>query len=167
MERAPRGVRCLDTDRPGSSTGFRAAGLQLAADFDEALEIANGTEYGLTGGLISSDRDRIERAKREFHVGNLYVNRKITGALVYPAIMAMVALGLVGFLMVAVVPKIVASFSGAPLPPPMDDTLPDDPFAAYRDFEYSGPELGGGGGLGGAEPPQLAGHVSCCPWALR
>lgn len=53
-----------------------------AADFDAALEIANGTEYGLTGGLISSDRSRIERAKREFHVGNLYINRKITGALV-------------------------------------------------------------------------------------
>jgi 1-pyrroline-5-carboxylate dehydrogenase len=53
-----------------------------AANFDDALVIANGTEYGLTGGLISSDRDRIERAKREFHVGNLYINRKITGALV-------------------------------------------------------------------------------------
>ncbi|MDJ0954021.1 MAG: aldehyde dehydrogenase family protein, partial [Acidimicrobiia bacterium] len=52
------------------------------ADFDEALDVANGTEYGLTGGLISSDADRIERAKREFHVGNLYINRKITGALV-------------------------------------------------------------------------------------
>ncbi len=51
-------------------------------DFDEALDVANGTEYGLTGGLISSSADRIERAKREFHVGNLYINRKITGALV-------------------------------------------------------------------------------------
>ncbi len=53
-----------------------------ARDFDHALEIANGTEFGLTGGLHSSDPDRIERAKREFHVGNLYINRKITGALV-------------------------------------------------------------------------------------
>lgn len=52
------------------------------ADFDEALTVANDTEYGLTGGLISSDPERIERAKREFHVGNLYINRKITGALV-------------------------------------------------------------------------------------
>ncbi len=52
------------------------------ADFDEALDVANGTEYGLTGGLVSSDAERIERAKREFHVGNLYINRKITGALV-------------------------------------------------------------------------------------
>ena len=53
-----------------------------AADFDDALAIANGTEFGLTGGLHSSDEGRIARARREFHVGNLYVNRKITGALV-------------------------------------------------------------------------------------
>ena len=53
-----------------------------ARDFDEAIEIANGTEFGLTGGLYSRDRSRIEHARREFHVGNLYVNRKITGALV-------------------------------------------------------------------------------------
>jgi 1-pyrroline-5-carboxylate dehydrogenase len=53
-----------------------------ARDFDHALEIANGTEFGLTGGLYSKDRTRIERARREFHVGNLYINRKITGALV-------------------------------------------------------------------------------------
>lgn len=52
------------------------------ADFDEALAVANGTEYGLTGGLHSGDESRIERARRDFHVGNLYINRKITGALV-------------------------------------------------------------------------------------
>ncbi len=52
------------------------------ADFDEALAVANGTEYGLTGGLHSADESRIERARRDFHVGNLYINRKITGALV-------------------------------------------------------------------------------------
>jgi 1-pyrroline-5-carboxylate dehydrogenase len=52
------------------------------ADFDEALGVANRTEYGLTGGLYSNDDSRIERACREFHVGNLYINRKITGALV-------------------------------------------------------------------------------------
>ena len=52
------------------------------ANFDEALAVANGTEYGLTGGLHSSDESRIERARRDFHVGNLYINRKITGALV-------------------------------------------------------------------------------------
>jgi 1-pyrroline-5-carboxylate dehydrogenase len=53
-----------------------------ASDFDEALDIANGTEFGLTGGLYSRDETRLERAKREFNVGNLYLNRKITGALV-------------------------------------------------------------------------------------
>jgi 1-pyrroline-5-carboxylate dehydrogenase len=53
-----------------------------AADFDDALDIANGTEYGLTGGLHSSDEARVARAKRDFHVGNHYINRKITGALV-------------------------------------------------------------------------------------
>ncbi|UCE59605.1 MAG: L-glutamate gamma-semialdehyde dehydrogenase [Phycisphaerales bacterium] len=51
-------------------------------DFDEGLEIANGTEYGLTGALYSQDRMRLERARHEFHVGNLYFNRKCTGALV-------------------------------------------------------------------------------------
>jgi 1-pyrroline-5-carboxylate dehydrogenase len=50
--------------------------------FDEALEAANGTEYGLTGSVYSRDRARLERARDEFHVGNLYFNRKCTGALV-------------------------------------------------------------------------------------
>lgn len=53
-----------------------------ARDFEHAVEIFNSTEYGLTGGLISRDRTRVERAREEFHVGNLYLNRKITGALV-------------------------------------------------------------------------------------
>lgn len=53
-----------------------------ARDFEHAEQIFNGTEYGLTGGLISRSRERIERAKQTFHVGNLYFNRKITGALV-------------------------------------------------------------------------------------
>ena len=53
-----------------------------ASDYDEALSIANETEYGLTGGVYSRDRSRLERARREFHVGNLYLNRKITGAMV-------------------------------------------------------------------------------------
>ncbi|NLC04971.1 MAG: L-glutamate gamma-semialdehyde dehydrogenase [Erysipelothrix sp.] len=51
-------------------------------DFDEALEVANNTEYGLTGAVISSNREHLERAKEEFHVGNLYLNRKCTGAIV-------------------------------------------------------------------------------------
>jgi 1-pyrroline-5-carboxylate dehydrogenase len=53
-----------------------------ARDFSEALAIANGTEYGLTGALYSNEPERIERAKEEFHVGNLYFNRKCTGAMV-------------------------------------------------------------------------------------
>lgn len=51
-------------------------------DFEEGLEVVNNTDYGLTGSLFSRDRDRIARANREFHVGNLYINRKCTGALV-------------------------------------------------------------------------------------
>ncbi|QJC53983.1 L-glutamate gamma-semialdehyde dehydrogenase [Paenibacillus albicereus] len=53
-----------------------------AASFDEALEIANNTDYGLTGAVISRDRSRLEQARREFFAGNLYFNRKCTGALV-------------------------------------------------------------------------------------
>lgn len=53
-----------------------------ARDFQDALDIANGTEYGLTGSLYTQDRSRIEKAAREFHVGNLYFNRKCTGAFV-------------------------------------------------------------------------------------
>ena len=53
-----------------------------AKDYDEALGIANNTEFGLTGGVFSRERERLERARDEFHVGNLYFNRKITGALV-------------------------------------------------------------------------------------
>jgi 1-pyrroline-5-carboxylate dehydrogenase len=53
-----------------------------AKDFDHALEIANNTEYGLTGGVWTRNRKKIDKAKKVFHVGNFYVNRKITGALV-------------------------------------------------------------------------------------
>jgi RHH-type proline utilization regulon transcriptional repressor/proline dehydrogenase/delta 1-pyrroline-5-carboxylate dehydrogenase len=54
-----------------------------ARDLDDALRIANGTAYALTGGLYSRSPEHIERARREFRVGNLYINRKITGALVH------------------------------------------------------------------------------------
>lgn len=56
--------------------------LIRAKDFDDALDIANGTEYGLTGAVYSQNRERLEQARREYHVGNLYFNRKCTGALV-------------------------------------------------------------------------------------
>jgi 1-pyrroline-5-carboxylate dehydrogenase len=51
-------------------------------NFDHALEIANDTEFGLTGAVYSSSREKLDRAVREFHVGNLYLNRKCTGAMV-------------------------------------------------------------------------------------
>ncbi|MDO7487294.1 L-glutamate gamma-semialdehyde dehydrogenase [Peribacillus frigoritolerans] len=53
-----------------------------ARDFDHMMEIANNTDYGLTGALLSNTPDHIERAKEEFHVGNLYFNRGCTGAIV-------------------------------------------------------------------------------------
>lgn len=51
-------------------------------DFDEALQVANASPYKLTGGVFTRKPSHIERAKREFRVGNLYLNRGITGALV-------------------------------------------------------------------------------------
>jgi RHH-type proline utilization regulon transcriptional repressor/proline dehydrogenase/delta 1-pyrroline-5-carboxylate dehydrogenase len=51
-------------------------------DFEEALAVANGTAYKLTGGIYSRKPAHLERAKREYRVGNLYLNRGITGALV-------------------------------------------------------------------------------------
>ncbi|HEX3369312.1 MAG TPA: L-glutamate gamma-semialdehyde dehydrogenase [Candidatus Cybelea sp.] len=53
-----------------------------AKDFDDAMAIANNTEFGLTGSLYTSDEAKIERARGDFYVGNLYFNRKSTGALV-------------------------------------------------------------------------------------
>jgi 1-pyrroline-5-carboxylate dehydrogenase len=53
-----------------------------ARDFDDALEIANNTEFGLTGAVYTKDEKKIARAKDEFFVGNLYFNRKCTGAMV-------------------------------------------------------------------------------------
>jgi 1-pyrroline-5-carboxylate dehydrogenase len=53
-----------------------------AKDFDHALEIANDTEFGLTGSVYSTSQGNLEKARHEFHVGNLYFNRKSTGALV-------------------------------------------------------------------------------------
>ena len=50
--------------------------------FEEGLQVANNTEYGLTGALYTADRERLNHARREFHVGNLYFNRKCTGAMV-------------------------------------------------------------------------------------
>ncbi len=53
-----------------------------ARDFDHALEVANNTEFGLTGGVYTKNPAKIEKATEAFHVGNLYFNRKCTGAMV-------------------------------------------------------------------------------------
>jgi 1-pyrroline-5-carboxylate dehydrogenase len=50
--------------------------------FEDGLRIANDTEFGLTGAVFTSSEDKIQRAMQEFHVGNLYINRKCTGAMV-------------------------------------------------------------------------------------
>jgi 1-pyrroline-5-carboxylate dehydrogenase len=51
-------------------------------NFKEGLKVANNTEFGLTGAVYTSDRERLDLARQEFHVGNLYLNRKCTGAMV-------------------------------------------------------------------------------------
>ena len=51
-------------------------------NFEQGLAIANDTEFGLTGAVYTGSREKIDVAKREFHVGNLYINRKCTGAMV-------------------------------------------------------------------------------------
>jgi 1-pyrroline-5-carboxylate dehydrogenase len=53
-----------------------------AQNYDDALHIANDTQFGLTGAVYSADEVKLHRARKEFHVGNLYLNRKCTGALV-------------------------------------------------------------------------------------
>lgn len=50
--------------------------------FEEGLKVANNTEYGLTGAIYTASREHLDRARREYHVGNLYLNRKCTGAMV-------------------------------------------------------------------------------------
>ena len=75
-------------DVPASARLFReeifgpVLAVTRADDFDHAMKLANDTEYGLTGALYSLNPEKIERARCEFHVGNLYLNRKCTGAMV-------------------------------------------------------------------------------------
>jgi 1-pyrroline-5-carboxylate dehydrogenase len=56
--------------------------LIKVSSFEEGMKVANNTEYGLTGSIYSTDREKLNRARHEFHVGNLYFNRKCTGAMV-------------------------------------------------------------------------------------
>jgi 1-pyrroline-5-carboxylate dehydrogenase len=53
-----------------------------AKDFEDAIHLANDSEYGLTGAVYTNNPQKIERARNGFHVGNLYINRKCTGAMV-------------------------------------------------------------------------------------
>jgi 1-pyrroline-5-carboxylate dehydrogenase len=53
-----------------------------AKDFDHALQLANDSEYGLTGAVFTTNKGKAEKARRHFFVGNLYINRKCTGAMV-------------------------------------------------------------------------------------
>ncbi len=57
-------------------------GVTKARDFDHALELANNSQYGLTGAVYTNDPEKIRKASEQFHVGNLYINRKCTGAMV-------------------------------------------------------------------------------------
>ncbi|MFP4478899.1 MAG: L-glutamate gamma-semialdehyde dehydrogenase [Candidatus Izemoplasmatales bacterium] len=57
-------------------------GVTKVKTFEEGLEVVNGTDYGLTGACISNNRMHLEMAREDFHVGNLYLNRKCTGAIV-------------------------------------------------------------------------------------
>jgi 1-pyrroline-5-carboxylate dehydrogenase len=75
-----------DVDPKGTISQEEIFGPVLAVikakDFDHALEIANNTEFGLTGAVYSKNKKRLKRADDDFFVGNLYLNRKCTGALV-------------------------------------------------------------------------------------
>ncbi|HRI02973.1 MAG TPA: L-glutamate gamma-semialdehyde dehydrogenase [Pyrinomonadaceae bacterium] len=77
----------IDNVQPGSTLEQEEVFAPVLAvikarDYDHALEIANDTEFGLTGAVYSASQERLDRAVRDFHVGNLYLNRKCTGALV-------------------------------------------------------------------------------------
>jgi RHH-type proline utilization regulon transcriptional repressor/proline dehydrogenase/delta 1-pyrroline-5-carboxylate dehydrogenase len=56
--------------------------VMRAKDFDQAIEWANSTQFALTGGIFSRSPEHLNQARREFRVGNLYINRNNTGALV-------------------------------------------------------------------------------------
>jgi 1-pyrroline-5-carboxylate dehydrogenase len=76
----------IDCDPNGRIMQEEVFGPVLAVtkvkSFEEGLKVANNTEYGLTGAVISNSRVNLEKARDEFHVGNLYLNRKCTGAIV-------------------------------------------------------------------------------------
>ncbi len=75
-----------DVDPMGTISQQEIFGPVLAViksrNFEHALQIANNTEFGLTGAVYTTSDDKIAAAKEQFHVGNLYINRKCTGAMV-------------------------------------------------------------------------------------
>ena len=62
--------------------GIVAGGDEAVDIADHALELANDSEYGLTGAVYTANKAKAEKARRQFFVGNLYINRKCTGAMV-------------------------------------------------------------------------------------
>ncbi len=79
---APIVIVDIEPDAPLSQDEVLGPVLTVlrARDFDHALAIANGTKYALTGGVFSRSPEHLERARRDFAVGNLYINRRITGS---------------------------------------------------------------------------------------
>ena len=104
--------------------------LMPAEDLTEAIKIANGVPYDLTGGVFSKNRAVIDRIKRELNVGNLYINRKITGALVACQPFGGYRLSSLGFK--AGGPEYLYQFlkDAPPPPPPLHRELPSAPFQA-------------------------------------
>ena len=80
----PTLLRCGSAENPAIRHELFGPVLAVikAKNFDDAMEIANNTEFGLTGAVYSKNPAKIRRAEEEFHVGNLYLNRKCTGAMV-------------------------------------------------------------------------------------
>jgi 1-pyrroline-5-carboxylate dehydrogenase len=76
-------VDCAPTSRIMQEEVFGPVlAVTKVASFEEGIAVANNTEYGLTGAVLSNNRMHLELAREEFHVGNLYFNRKCTGAIV-------------------------------------------------------------------------------------
>jgi 1-pyrroline-5-carboxylate dehydrogenase len=76
-------VDCAPTSRIMQEEVFGPVlAVTKVSSFEEGIAVANNTEYGLTGAVLSNNRMHLELAREEFHVGNLYFNRKCTGAIV-------------------------------------------------------------------------------------